>query len=108
MSYRKEKYFLGFSFDTDKPGERNQQKEDVAPGVAVCHAAHTLSVVIIADGFQNPAYSCRNTMLPWKKTLQCVEQKESMKLYMEKWKEDYQKVAFQLLISSKIWRKVNL
>lgn len=57
ISYRREKCFLGFAFDTGKPGGNKQQKENPASGVTLCHAAHTTSMVIIALSFQKPALS---------------------------------------------------
>lgn len=78
FSYRREKCFLDFSFDMAKSGRRKQQKEDPVAGVALCCAAHTPSVVIVAGGFRS-LLTLAETGCSHKKSLQCVEQMESRK-----------------------------
>jgi len=64
ISCSREKCFLGFSSDTAKPGGREQQQEDPAPGAALCREAHSPPAVIVAVSFQKPPPSCRSRLLP--------------------------------------------
>lgn len=49
ISYRREKRFLGFTFDTGKPGGSRQQKENPASGVMLCmqHTLHPESLLLL-------------------------------------------------------------